>query len=151
RSTKRPRRRLRIPRVALPVVAGLLVIVVAEVGWPLERERRREACAANLKTLGVAFHNYHNDHGHFPAAALTSKDGKPLLSWRVALLPYLGHAKLYGEFRQDEPWDSPHNLRLLAKMPSVYACPSEPSRRSYSTVYQAVVGPKPELGSIGTM
>jgi hypothetical protein len=154
-SKHRPWRRLRIPpvtpRVAVPVVAGAIVIAAVAVGWPAERERRREACAGNLKTLGVAFHAYHNKYGHFPPAALTSKDGKPLLSWRVALLPYLGHAKLYGQFRQDEAWDSPHNLRLLAQMPSVYGCPSESSRRSHTTVYQAVVGPKPDLGSIGTM
>ena len=48
------------------------------------------------------------------------KDVERGLSWRVALLPYLGYRNLYEQFRHDEPWDSPHNRKLIAKMPPVY-------------------------------
>ena len=53
----------------------------------------------------------------------SSRNGTPLLSWRVAILPYLGESEkaLYGQFKLSEPWDSPHNKALLAKMPKVYA------------------------------
>lgn len=52
-------------------------------------------------------------------------DGRPLLSWRVLLLPYLGDdsPRLYEEFHLDESWDSPHNLSLLARMPRTYEAP----------------------------
>jgi Protein of unknown function (DUF1559) len=50
-------------------------------------------------------------------------DGKPLYSWRVLLLPYIDQQGLYDEFKLDEPWDSPHNIRLLERMPSTYAPP----------------------------
>ena len=33
----------------------------------------------------------------------------------------LGHEQLYKEFHLNEPWDSPHNKPLLAKMPKIYA------------------------------
>ena len=43
----------------------------------------------NLKQIGLAMHNYLSAKGTFPARAIRDKDGKPLLSWRVAILPYL--------------------------------------------------------------
>ena len=62
-------------------------------------------------------HNYREAHGRFPAPAIQGKDGKPLLSWRVAILPYLEEDGLYQSFKLDEPWDSPHNKPLLERMP----------------------------------
>jgi hypothetical protein len=56
----------------------------------------------------------------FPAAAIRGSDGTPLLSWRVELLPLLGQQGLYNQFHLDEPWDSPHNSTLVARMPDVY-------------------------------
>jgi hypothetical protein len=69
------------------------------------------------------------------------KEGKALLSWRVSLLPFLGEMGLYQQFKLDEPWDSPHNRRLLRKMPRVYAPPGVATREPFTTFYQAFVGP----------
>ena len=52
------------------------------------------------------------------------KDGKPLLSWRVKLLPYLEQGALYKEFHLDEPWDSEHNKKLRATVPATYRSPT---------------------------
>ena len=62
-----------------------------------------------------------------PGRQASNDSGKPLLSWRVAILPYLGHQDLYNKFNLDEPWDSAHNKALLKEMPSMYTCP-EPSQ-----------------------
>src|SRR5207249_1839062 len=75
----------------------------------------------NLKELALAMHNYHDTYRKLPAAAICGEQGRPLLSWRVALLPFIEHEQLYRQFKLDEPWDSPHNLRLLPQMPKVYA------------------------------
>lgn len=83
----------------------------------------------NLKQIGLAMHNYHDTYGRFPPQAIRSKDGKPLLSWRVALLPFLEQNDLYRQFRLDEPWDSEHNRRLLQNMPAVYVDPHLPAGR----------------------
>jgi hypothetical protein len=64
--------------------------------------------------------NYDDTHGRLPPAAVCGKDGKPLYSWRVALLPFIGEESLHEEFKLDEPWDSPHNLTLVDRMPSTY-------------------------------
>jgi hypothetical protein len=95
----------------------------------------------NLKQLALAMHNYHGTYGAFPPAAVYSKDGKPGLSWRVQLLPFLDQNDLYNEFHLDEAWDSPHNKKLLAKMPKVFAAPTdEKSVKAHETFYQAFVG-----------
>ncbi|MBI3411276.1 MAG: sigma-70 family RNA polymerase sigma factor [Planctomycetes bacterium] len=97
--------------------------------------------ANSLKQIGFAFHNYHAQHKTFPAHAIYSKDGKtPLLSWRVALLPYLNHKDLYAQFKLDEPWDSEHNRKLIPKMPRSYADPAEKPNNG-RTRYQVVTGP----------
>jgi uncharacterized protein DUF1559 len=78
----------------------------------------------NLKQIGLAMHNYHDVHGRFPPQAIRGKDGKALLSWRVAILPYLDAGALDKEFHMDEPWDSEHNKKLIEKMPAVLASPA---------------------------
>ena len=77
----------------------------------------------NLKQVGLAMENYREVHGRFPASATHGPDGKPLLSWRVAILPYLEERELYQSFKLDEPWDSPHNKPLLERMPRLFAPP----------------------------
>jgi hypothetical protein len=77
----------------------------------------------HLKQIGLAMHNYHDTHGRLPPQSIRGKDGKPLLSWRVAILPFLSADPLYKEFRLDEPWDSEHNKKLIERMPPVLASP----------------------------
>ena len=94
-------------------------------------------------------HNYANVHRFLPPHALYSKDGRPLLSWRVALLPYLEQDLLYKKFKLDEPWDSPNNKALLKYMPPSYIPPEErPSTEPYHTYYQVFVGTNGPVGPL---
>jgi tetratricopeptide (TPR) repeat protein/tRNA A-37 threonylcarbamoyl transferase component Bud32 len=97
----------------------------------------------NLRQIALALHNYHSATGHFPPAVVCGKDDKPLYSWRVEILPYLDEDRLYKEFNRDEPWDSEHNRKLLARMPAVYALPRPRKEMGLNerTYYQALVGP----------
>jgi prepilin-type processing-associated H-X9-DG protein len=115
------------------------------------QQARKAQCLEQLKKIGAALLEYQVVHKHFPAAAITDGSGKRLLSWRVAILPQLGLQSLYDQFHLDESWDTPHNLALAALMPAIYACPALSARDASQTGYEVVVGPKPELGSIGTM
>jgi hypothetical protein len=122
----------------IPVVlAGMLVPAVQRVRDAAGRVQSQN----NLRQLALAMHQYSTEHGHFPAAAICDANGRPLLSWRVALLPYLGPTEqvLYQQFKLNEPWDSPHNKRLLAQMPMVYQCATIASPPD-ETVYQVFVG-----------
>jgi hypothetical protein len=84
----------------------------------------------NYKQIAIAMHNYHDAHKSLPAAASYDDNGRPLLSWRVHILPYLEQQALYDEFHLDEPWDSEHNRALIERMPAVFADPSPAVHRA---------------------
>jgi RNA polymerase sigma factor (sigma-70 family) len=110
-------------------------------------DKVREAVARtttmnNLSQIGRAMHLHHDDKLTFPAHAIYSADGKtPVLSWRVAILPFIGQEELYREFKLDEPWDSAHNKKLINKMPAVFHSPAGAKREDGLTHYQVFTGP----------
>lgn len=130
-------------------VAAVLIVIFGIIG-PAVRESRRKQCDTYLDQIGRALHEYHRVQGHLPAPALADREGQPLLSWRVAILPQLGYQSLYARFHRDEPWDSPHNRALLREMPKEFACPGGPGPRAGRTAYLVVVGPQSEVGSVNT-
>ena len=73
----------------------------------------------DLRQIGLACFNFESDYMKFPHS-IGDEIGTPLLSWRVAILPYIDEMELYEKFHLSEPWDSPHNKKLLAEMPSIY-------------------------------
>lgn len=95
----------------------------------------------NLKQIALAMHNYLDTYKAFPPAAIRGKDGKLLLSWRVAILPYIEELPLYQQFKLDEPWDSAHNKKLLEKMPKIYAPVNGQTKEPHATYYQVFTGP----------
>jgi prepilin-type processing-associated H-X9-DG protein len=103
------------PATAVPVALAALLPAIRQAQISLDRARSTN----NLKQIGLAFHNFHQIHDHFPSD-IRGKAGKPLLSWKVAILPFLEQGDLFSKFRLDEPWDSAHNKPLIAQMPSVF-------------------------------
>jgi prepilin-type processing-associated H-X9-DG protein len=99
----------------------------------------RTKSANNLKQLALAIHNYASAYGNLPQD-IADKNGKPLLSWRVAILPFIEEERLYQQFKQDEPWDSEANKKLLEKMPKICAAPRGKFEKGH-TVYQSFAGP----------
>jgi prepilin-type processing-associated H-X9-DG protein len=119
-----------------PGLSDLLSVLTPRVMDQTYRIR----CAHNLRAIILALHYYHDVHGHFPAVANFSNEGKALLSWRVHILPYLGQDHLYKQFHLDEPWDSEHNKKLIERMPEVFQCPSMSRKLLGKTTYVAPVG-----------
>jgi prepilin-type processing-associated H-X9-DG protein len=104
----------------------------------------RDDSLANLEDLASAMHDYEGVHKHLPPAAFSEPEGKRLLSWRVAILPYLNDPEasdLYREFKLDEPWDSDHNKQLLTRMPDIFVVPGKATQPGY-TYYQVLTGPR---------
>ncbi len=91
----------------------------------------------NLKQLILAIHNFHQAHGGFPPRMTVDAEGKPLLSWRVHLLPYINEADLYKQFHLDEPWFSQHNKQLVEKMPATFRWLTGPELEPGMTCIQA--------------
>jgi prepilin-type processing-associated H-X9-DG protein len=102
---------------------------------------RQAQSSSNLKQIALAMMNYENANRTFPPAYTTDKSGKPLLSWRVHMLPFMEGANVYEQFHLDEPWDSDHNKKLIAQMPDVYKAPGSKVAGQGKTNYLTVRGP----------
>jgi hypothetical protein len=121
------------------LLIGSLLLVVPNVVQ--DRWSRNSGCVRNLREIGQALRRYHEHNQHFPPPAIVGNQGQPLLSWRVDLLREIDPA-LYARFHLDEPWDSPHNIKLLPEMPKMYGCPVDAAKRPGMTHFLAVVGPR---------
>jgi hypothetical protein len=128
---------LLIGLVALATAAAPAAKTKSEPLPPPTTEQFQKA-ENNLKEIALGWHNYHDTYGHFPSNEV-SKDGKPLLSWRVQLLPYLEAEDLHKQFKLDEPWDSEANKKLIDKMPRLYA-PVRGKADPGLTYYQVFTG-----------
>ena len=101
--------------------------------------RQRQRSENNLTQIMLAIHKYHDRHGYLPAD-IRDKDGKPLLSWRVAILPFIEQDAAIPSFKLDEPWDSDHNKKLLRYMPGCYKLRAD-EKFVTDTPYQVFAGP----------
>ncbi len=116
--------------VDAPILTGMLMPAALSA----DEAARRQQSMNNLKQIGLAFHNDASRNRRrgqagsyaFTPAYSSDEAKRPLLSWRVHLLPYIEQKELYDRFHLDEPWDSPHNRTLIAEMPETYASPLAP-------------------------
>ena len=119
---------------------GLLLPAVQKVRGVAARSVSQN----NLKQIGIAIHAYHDTYQHFPRD-ITDKDGKPILSWRVAILPFIEQGALYNKFKMDEPWDGPNNKEWSKALIKTYLAPNElvqVNKEGYAlTSYKGVAGP----------
>lgn len=126
----------------LTMLAPMIAMSVQNARQTARQAAQRVSGQNNLKQVGLALHNFHSAWGRFPNAVPKDPSGKPLLSWRVHILEFLGPAELqlFQRFNLDEPWDSPTNRPLLAEMPDVYKSPGS-NLSAGQTQVQLPVGP----------
>jgi hypothetical protein len=113
----------------------------------------------NMHQIGMALHAYHNTFQSFPPAYVADAEGKPMHSWRVLVLPFLGDDRLrraYEQYDFREPWTGPNNLQVASVIDaaaiSPFHCPS--SGNDHETNYVAVVGREtawPEANSVAIL
>lgn len=110
----------------------------------------------NLRQLVLALHNYESANGRLVihatgmnGAALRNLNEKPLLSWRVAMLPYIEQDNLYKQFNHNEPWDSETNKKLIDKMPKLFA-PVKAGKAGH-THLQMVIGQNAMMPTGGSL
>jgi hypothetical protein len=101
---------------------------------------RRMSCQNNLKQIGIALHNYHDEYGSFPPAYTVDESGKPLHSWRTLILPFLEQKALYEQIDLSKPWDDPANQAARETVVQIYRCPSTYPPQG-QTSYVAIVAP----------
>jgi hypothetical protein len=132
-----------LPTNTLPAQSQIAAQQPVQPKQPLPKERiafrKDQIDSINaVKQITLAMHGYHDANNCLPHDILV--DGKPLLSWRVEILPYIEQQGLYQEFKRDQPWDSEHNKKLLAKMPDIYRLGFQ-RKEDTKTHFQVFAGP----------
>jgi hypothetical protein len=103
----------------LPVLIGLMLPAMQAARF----SARRVQSSNNVRQIQLAMLNHEAAFKKFPDRTIRDKNGKPLLSWRVKILPFIEQKNLFDQFHLDEPWDSEHNKELIAMMPAIYRNP----------------------------
>ncbi len=94
----------------------------------------------HLREIAMAMQTYSlANNNALPAAYTVDEDGKPLHSWRVAILPFIEEEELYKQIRLDEPWDSEWNKQFHDKCPKCFQNPNAELSPG-ETTYAVVVG-----------
>ncbi len=125
---------------------SLMILIIWWLLPPVTSSRapsNRSICKNHLRQISIAIHNYHQQYDCLPPAYIADETGRPLHSWRVLLLPFVGQSELHSKYDFQEPWDGPNNRRLWDKIPDIYLCPSDraSNENKLTTNYVVVVGP----------
>jgi hypothetical protein len=134
------------------ICGSLLLLLAVDTGT---REGAYDPINAhNLLEISRALAAYREKNGRLPRQAVCDASGRPLLSWRVLLLPLLDEEKLYRQFHLNEAWNSSHNQSLIARIPDVYRTASRSRGHEMAlagrTCYLAIAEPGKELGKAGS-
>ena len=133
--------------VSIALFGCLLAVPAASADDPPITRKDLLVSSNNLKQIVLGIINMADSNAGILPGNILDKDGKPLLSWRVAILPYVEEVELYKQFKLDEPWDSDNNKKLVEKMPKLYS-PVRVKAKAGETFYQvfsgegALFGPK---------
>lgn len=124
----------------LVVCGGILVALLLPAVQTTREAARRAQSTNNMKQILIGLHNYHDTYGSFPPAVVKDKDGKPLYSGMVCLLPFIEQQPLYQQFDKDKAWDSPENKPLSSINIPTFMDPSNPNVTPGRTDYLFVTG-----------
>jgi len=125
--------------IELLVVIGIIALLLALVLPALQRVREsalRTLCGSRLQQMGVALHNYHSDHGHFPAGITTTSNSLSNgdATAYTALLPYVEEKNAFNLYTFDLPWWEQANYQAVAVELRLFLCPSNRNRGSMRLV-----------------
>lgn len=121
--------------------ASKVQVVANNAQQKAQAAQQRMQSSNNLKQIGLALHNYHDTYGSLPPAVVKDKDGNPLYSGRLLLLPFLGENGIYDLFDKTKAWDSPENKIASQMSISAFLDPANQSTTGARCDYVFVTGP----------
>ena len=114
-------------------IIGILVALLLPAVQSAREAARRMQCQNNLKQLGLALHNYHDQHMSFPPSSVWADEGtistlnndKLGPNWVILALPFLEQQNLFNSFNFKQP--IPHSDNAVARSTRLSAmlCPSD--------------------------
>lgn len=140
RRTKQPLFHAGFTLIELLVVIAIIAILVALLLPAVQQAReaaRRSTCKNNLKQLGIALHNYHDNIGVLPAffvGTVYNPNSAVYESWNgwsglAMILPYVEQGPLYEKLNFGEYFNATagnNNRQYTNTIIPGYCCPSDP-------------------------
>ncbi|WP_339727318.1 DUF1559 domain-containing protein [uncultured Gimesia sp.] len=123
--------------VVIAIIAILIALLLPAVQQAREAARRSQ-CKNNLKQIGLALHNYHDNFRAFPPGDVRRTYGSGVQSWVTSqlgwiprILPFLDQAPLYNQinFEMEHGVSAAPNSNLRREKLTVVRCPSDSSRQ----------------------
>jgi prepilin-type processing-associated H-X9-DG protein len=135
-------KKMAIAGLALGALGSLLIpvaLLLPAVQAAREAARRAQ-CVNNLKQIGLALHNYADANGCVPMAFMPDLDGRPMHSWRVAILPFMEQTRVYDAYNFSVPWNDAANTTVANTRIDAYSCPSDAGNNPLAPRYVMVTG-----------
>jgi len=111
--------------VVIAIIASLIALLLPAVQQAREAARRTQ-CRNNLRQLGLAMHNYHENHRSFPPGVIARTDdlSKGLHSGLTLMLPMLDQSTIYNRYNFNLPWSVPANVDVSNVNIPILRCPN---------------------------
>lgn len=122
--------------VVIAIIGTLVGLLLPAVQNAREAARRTQ-CSNHLRQVGLAFSQYHESSGMFPAGSeLSDKQSDNAHGWHVSVLPYLEQRSVYDTIASG-------STKPITMTISVFTCPSDNASRISSGTknYYGVMGP----------
>ncbi len=113
--------------VVIAIIAVLIALLLPAVQQAREAARRSQ-CKNNLKQIGLALQNYHDQHSMFPVNYFTigPRDATQRgVSWMQLILPLIDQAPLYNTITSGAAFSSTGHQAAIKTVVVGYLCPSD--------------------------
>ena len=144
--------------VLIAVLAGgcilsipCLIVVLLPAVQAAREAARQQVSMNNLKQIGVALHQYHDDLQTFPPAFIADERGRPITSWRTLILPYMEQQPLYNRYDFGIAWDDPKNDAVRRTSLPFYASPRSTVKENGTNYVVVTMKDRPNPGQPGTV
>lgn len=121
-----------------------LILVLAAYGIHNARDVAKRAWCQCKGGGQISSELLNYAYGHevtFPAAYIADEEGRRMHSWRAVVAANFDK-EFAAQYKFDEPWDGPNNLKLHAKVPDCFRCIADEDAPPGTTNYVAIVGPE---------
>jgi type II secretory pathway pseudopilin PulG len=120
--------------IQVGVIVAIVLIAIALIFPAVEQSReaaRQVQSRNNLKMLGLALQNYHEQFNRLPYGGTFDAHGTPFHGWTTALDMYLSQRAWYDAPDPNFPWDDPVNVdHIINERTIPFQNPSIPDVRS---------------------
>jgi prepilin-type N-terminal cleavage/methylation domain-containing protein len=138
--------------VTIAIIAVLIALLLPAVQQAREAARRTQ-CRNNLKQIGLALHNYHDQFEMLPPGWIGVTSGQPDVdglngwSWASKLLPHVDQGALYHSINFNTQVGSSSNTIPRATVLPVFRCPSDVAPEKWTILSAAGSTPLAEIAA----